>query len=522
MVAEVKSGMVCGIQGEVITVQADISDGLPIFYMIGYLSAEVKEAKERVRTALKNTGFFLPPKRVSVNLAPADRKKSGTCFDLAVAVSLLIAMGVISGNVADNTIFLGELALDGSLLAIDGVLPILYCARKEGYSRCIIPVDNMEEASLLEDMDILGAERLKDVFEYLTKNEKEESNLSIVHLPAVIPEEMEEGKRTRHVKNEEYREGFPDFRDVRGQKVAKRAIEIAVAGYHNLFLDGPPGAGKSMLASCIPGIMPQMSLEEMIDTTMVYSVKGLLKKGCSLIDRRPFRAPGHSVSPAGMFGGGNIPKPGEISLAHHGVLFLDEFPEYKKEMIERFRIPLEQHQIVLTRNGRQYVFPCDFMLILAANPCPCGYYPDRKYCKCNEIQVGRYQSKMSGPILDRMDLFVRCEKVSFHELTDNTEEETSKMIRGRIEQAWQIQKKRFAGKQHEFNGRMDKEDMEHYCKLDNSTKKLMEKAFEAFHLTGRSYFRVLKTARTIADLEGKDCILKRHLEEALLFRRAVE
>ena len=516
MVSEVKSGMVYGIEGEVITVQADISDGLPIFYMIGYLSAEVKEAKERVRTALKNSGFFLPPKRVAVNLAPADRKKCGTCFDLAIAVCLLVAMGVIAQEMVEGIIFLGELALDGSLLTVDCVLPVLYRAGKEGYHKCILPMNNVDEASLLADVEIVGAESLKDVFTYLTGVDKKNVYIKTVEVSdsQMFPADG------RKVEEDEIEGDIPDFRDVKGQKMAKRAIEIAVAGYHNLFLDGPPGAGKSLLASCIPGIMPHMNHKEMIDTTMIYSVKGLLKKGVSHVGRRPYRSPGHSISPAGMFGGGTIPKPGEISLAHHGVLFLDEFAEYKKEMLEMFRIPLEQHRVLLTRNGRQYDFPCDFILIVAANPCPCGFYPDRRLCRCSVRQIERYQNKLSGPILDRIDMFVHCEKVSFQELTERSEEESSWSIRQRIECAWEIQKDRFEKKSYAHNGRMDRDDMEKYCQLNTVTKKLMERAFETFHLTGRSYYRILKTARTIADLEGQDMILQHHLEEALLFRKA--
>lgn len=515
MVAEVKSGMVYGIQGELITVQADISDGLPIFYMIGYLSAEVKEAKERVKTALKNTGFCLPPKRVAVNLAPADRRKAGTCFDLAIAVSLLIAMGMIPGDAAEGVLFLGELALDGTLLSIEGVLPILYCARSHGYHRCVIPMDNVGEAVLLEDMEVFGAETIQDVFSQLTGGKG--GGLSFTTMP--VSSNIYDGQENID-KHRNY--SFPDFKDVKGQKMAKRAIEIAVAGYHNLFLDGPPGAGKSMLASCIPGIMPEMTIEEIIDTTMIYSVKGLLKKGSSSVESRPYRAPGHSTSMAGMFGGGNIPKPGEISLAHHGVLFLDEFNEYKREIIEMFRVPLEKHEIVLTRNSRPFLFPCDFILIAAANPCPCGFYPDRNYCRCTGRQIRQYQNKLSGPILDRIDLFVHCQKVSYQELTGRKEAESSENIRKRIDRTWKIQKERFKDRPHSFNGRMERTDIEQFCQLDKPSRQLMERAFDVFHMTGRSYYRVLKTARTIADLEEEEQILQCHLEEALLFRRTVD
>ncbi|MCD8020384.1 MAG: YifB family Mg chelatase-like AAA ATPase [Clostridiales bacterium] len=569
MVAEVVSGMVQGIQGELITVQTDISDGLPVFYMIGHLSAEVKEAKERVRTALKNTGFHLPPKRVSVNLAPADIRKNGTYFDLAIAVGLFTAMGIIAADTYEGVIFLGELALDGTLSSLNGVLSILKTAVESGYGKCIVPSDNMEEASLLSGLEVVACRDLNSVLTYLTGTGEVSDGIEISSADEEICLDGENGSSTQEMIIEK-ENGFTtqestieqendsldseivlgkdvifpqvnigggigtlsvestslekesekvDLSDIKGQEMAKRALEIAVAGYHNLFLDGPPGAGKSMLASCVPGIMPEMTRDEMIDTTMIYSVRGMLKKGFPLVEDRPFRAPSPSATVAGMFGGGNIPKPGEISLAHHGVLFLDEFPEFKRELIEMFRIPLEEHQITQVRNGKNVTFPADFIMIAAANPCPCGYYPDRKYCHCSNYQIANYQSKLSGPVLDRLDHFVRCDKLSYHTLTGDKKGEPSAAVRKRIRRVWDRQRERYGCSDVHFNGRMRQKEVEKYCALDRSSQTLMENIFETFRLTGRSYYKILKVGRTIADLEGSVNIKEEHLREALLFRR---
>ena len=312
-----------------------------------------------------------------------------------------------------------------------------------------------------------------------------------------------------------------DFSEVKGQVMAKRAMEIAAAGYHNLMLGGPPGVGKSMLASCISGIMPQMTTEEMIDTTIIYSAKGLLKDSFSLITKRPFRNPSLAVTQAGMFGGGMTPQPGEISLAHHGILFLDEFPEYKREIIEMLRVPLEKHEISIVRKEQTLTFPADFLLSVCANSCPCGYYPMDK-CRCTYRQIVKYQNRISGPILDRIDLFVRCEEIGYEALTSNSKEESSADIRKRVSKAWEIQKERFAQSTTLFNGRMNKNEVEIYCKLDEEGKQLMKEAFSVFQLTGRSYFKILKVARTIADLEGSYDIKSRHVEEALYFRQKGE
>ena len=407
MVAEVWSGTVRGIQGELITVQADISDGLPLFGMTGHLSSEVKEAKDRVRTALKNTGYHLPPKRVSVNLAPADMRKSGACYDFAIAVGILIAMSVIPGEAVRGILFLGELALDGMLSPVTGVLAILQAAYRAGCRTCAVPRGNAREASLLPGMRVLAFSNLREAVDHLSGRQEEDGegtqraegsvpqtgesekkpvkNAAAQGTEDVRPQteesekkpakntaawEAEEGARsvTKDREQEEKEQAGPDLSEVKGQQMAKRALEIAVAGGHNLFLDGPPGAGKSMLAACTPGIMPEMSREEQIDATVIYSVKGLLRDDFSLVRKRPFRAPSSSVTIAGMFGGGGNPRPGEVTLAHHGVLFLDEFPEFKKELIEMFRVVLEEHKITQIRNGRTVTFPAD--LFLSRRPIP--------------------------------------------------------------------------------------------------------------------------------------------------------
>lgn len=518
MVAEVLSGMIQGIQGELITIQADISEGLPVFGITGHLSSEVKEAKDRVRTALKNTGYRLPPRRVSVNLAPADVRKSGTRCDLAIAVGILVAMGQIPKESVKGIIFLGELALDGVLLSLTGVLAILKTAQEAGYNVCAVPLANVEEASLLPEMTVLGFTNLKETITYLNRSKTEQENRT-EYKNAVLFQKEKNNRKS--IADTFEGERYPDISEIKGQPMAKRALEIAVAGFHNLFLDGPPGAGKSMLASCTPGLMPKMDKQEMIDTTVIYSVKGMLREGKVLLKNRPFRMPSSSVTMAGMFGGGNNVRPGEVTLAHHGVLFLDEFPEFRREVIEMFRVILEEHQMIQIRNGKNICFPADFILIAAANPCPCGYYPDRRYCQCTPQQILKYQNRLSGPILDRLDLFVHCDKVSYAMLAQENTGESSKVIRERIEQVWNIQKERFIKSNFRFNGRMSGEEVKKYCVLDKESQALMAEVFDEFGLTGRSYTRILKVARTIADLSGSLVIREEHLREALLFRRTI-
>ena len=511
MVTETFSGMVQGIDGIVITVQADISDGLPVFNMVGSLAPEVREAKERVRTAFKNIGLRLPPKRISVNLAPADIKKRGTAFDLGIAVALMIAMGLIPQEEADQYFFLGELSLDGKISKVQGTLPVLHEALRRGYKKCIIPVENEYEASLLSGLEIYAFKELDDLYHFLS------GDFTFSEFGEPLP---------RTYQGNTWSEGHDmkyevDFSQIRGQSLAKRALMIGAAGFHNVFLDGPPGVGKSMLAAATAGILPKMTKEEIIEVTMIYSVKGLLGEGQRCIQHRPFRNPGHSVTQIGLFGGGMDPKPGEISLAHRGVLFLDEFVEYrKKEILDMLRIPLEDHKITIVRNERTICYPADFLLITASNPCPCGYYPNRRRCHCTMRQIENYQNRLSGPILDRMDLFARCEEVDYKTMTGESPEPASDFIRTKVMEAWERQKFRSADRKEYFNGRMPHSDILRFCKLSHTDSKLLEDAYNLYHMSGRSLDKILKVARTIADLEGSEDIRTEHLEESILYRRS--
>lgn len=499
MISEVKSGMLIGIHGFLVSIQSDISDGLPLFHMIGYLSSEVKEAKERVKTAMKNSGFFLPPKRIAVNIAPADIRKNGVFFDAAIAVSLFISLGKVMATAVNNTIILGELSLDGRLLPVRGILPIIIAAHKEGITRCIVPKDNETEAALLDEMEVYGFFNLTEMLDFLNGKEKKTYKLDRNSLLARLNKD--------HYK--------VDFSEIKGQPLAKRALEIAVAGFHNVLLEGPPGAGKSMLASSLPGILPKMNWKEILDIIIIQSARGVLSDKELISDVRPFCAPGTGITKAGMFGGGRNPRPGEASLAHHGVLFIDEITEMNKEIIEELRIILEKHEISLIRQEQQVIFPADFIFVAACNPCFCGFFPNREKCRCSAAAILRYRNKISGPIKDRIDLFVHCDIPQYAELTSHNKEESSMEVRKRVKASWDFREKR----QGEVpNGRLSQKQIQEYCKLDCHCNDLMEKAFQALKLSGRSYYRILKVARTIADLEEEEHILPKHLEEALQFR----
>ena len=501
MFSKVKSCAVHGVDGRMIDVEADVNDGLPVFTMVGYLSSSVRESSERVRTALKNSGFHLPPKRITINLSPADMRKDGSGYDLAIATAVLLSLGVTAELPMEQTLVLGELSLDGSIKAIPGVLPMVICAREEGMTSCIVPKENVQEAALVQGISVIGVSSLQETMEYI-QGIKEYENTNV---------------RKPAVDTSEYLYDI-DFSDVVGQESIKRGMEIAAAGFHNVLLTGAAGAGKSMLAKRLPTILPQMSFEESLEVTKIYSVGGMLPPEGGLIHRRPFRAPHHTISEYALIGGGRVPTPGEMSFAHYGVLFLDELPEFSKPVLEVLRQPLEDRRIRISRVQASYEFPADFMFVAAMNPCPCGNYPDYRRCSCTEQQIRRYQSKVSGPLLDRIDIRMEVKGVKQEALFSKQKTEASKTIRARVEQARQMQKKRFAGTGLLFNSQLDGRNLEEYIKLSAEGKRLVLQLFEEQELSVRGVHRVLKLARTIADLAGSEEIEHAHLQEAAFYR----
>lgn len=497
----VLSATVLGLKVELVNVEADVSNGLPMFHMVGYLSSEVKEATDRVRTAIHNSGMDFPAKKTIINLAPATIKKRGAAFDLAIAVAILTALGQLKQESVNNIILLGELSLDGNIRPVTGVLPVVLEAKKRGITTCVLPKANALEGALVREMKIIGVETLEETFLFLDGKK----NI----------------KQTQYrIEQEEEERGQPilDYSDVYGQAAVKRAAEIAVAGSHNLLLVGPPGSAKSMIAKRIPTIYPEMTMEESMEITKIYSILGMLKEEQPLIRTRPFRSVHHTATKTSLVGGGRIPKPGEISLAHSGVLFLDELPEFQREVLEVLRQPLEEHYIRITRSQGIYQFPANFMLVGALNPCPCGCYPDLNKCRCTEKEIRQYIGKLSQPFLDRMDICVEAPRVEYHALKEKREEESSRQIRMRVSKARKIQQKRYANKGIFTNSQLDGKLLEQYCALGPKEEQLMQQAFSNLGLTARSYYKILKVARTIADLEEAENIETKHLQEAIGYR----
>lgn len=494
----ITSAAVDGLGVELVRVEADVSNGLPMFHMVGYLSSEVKEAGERVRTAIRNSGFEYPPKRTVINLSPATLRKRGASFDLPIAMASLMSLGQIPAEKQKKSLVIGELSLDGRVRKVPGILPIVMKAKAAGVSRCIVPAENMAEGSLVSGMEVIGVESLNETVS--------------VFQGKPMPEKQFQGRE------EEEPEMFPDFADIRGQDNVKRAAEIAVAGGHNLLMIGPPGSGKSMTAKCIAGILPPPDMKESLEITKIYSVLGMLNEKSPLIRKRPFREVHHTATRAALIGGGMFPHPGEISLAHGGVLFLDELPEFKKSVLEVLRQPLEEKEIRIARTYGTYRFPADVILVAAMNPCPCGCYPDMQKCTCSPAQIQMYLNKISRPFLDRIDLCVEADAVSYEDLTSERRAESSAQIRKRVCRVRETQKERYRGTEITVNGMLDEKGLKRYCALGAEEKRLMEQAFSVMELTARGYHRILKTARTIADLEGEEQIRENHLKEALGYR----
>lgn len=462
----------------------------------------VKESKERVRTAIKNSNFELPSRKIVINLAPADTKKEGSFFDLPIAIGILQNLGYINNESIIQTIFLGELSLDGRLNKINGVLPMCIEAKNLGIKNVILPQENSQEASIVNGLNVIGVSSLGQAVNYL--NKKEEILPSISNMEDIFSN------------NNQY---SLDFADVKGQDEVKRALEVAAAGGHNAMLIGSPGAGKTMVSRRIPSILPDLSFDEALEVTKIHSIAGILPKEQPIVTKRPYRAPHHTVSKSSLIGGGKIPKPGEISLAHYGVLFLDELPEFKRETLEVLRGPLEDRTVTISRVSASLTYPCNFMLVASMNPCPCGYYGSKeKECTCSESQIAKYMSKISGPLLDRIDIQVKVNPVKYNKLSTEAEEETSEQIRKRVNNARKIQLERYRKFGIFSNAELTQSLINQYCNLDDKCQKIMENAFEKLKLSARAYTRILKVARTIADLANSNDIKAIHLAEAINYR----
>lgn len=487
-----------GVDGLIVTVEVDISNGLPSFDLVGLPDSSVRESRERVRSAIKNSGFPFPIKRITVNLAPADYKKEGAYYDLPIAIAILCCMGVLAQESLDSHMIVGELSLDGRVQSVKGILPIACAAKDANLKQCLVPISNATESALVKGIDTIGVSSL---------------NEAVLHLTAENPCKIVKFNTKNYSQNPMT---TLDFSDVKGQENVKRALEIAAAGNHNLLMIGPPGSGKTMLAHRLPTILPDLSFDESLQVTKIYSICGEISNHSHIMTKRPFRSPHHTTTPSALIGGGKIPKPGEISLAHQGILFLDEFLEFNKNVLQTLRQPLESKDVTISRVNSAVTFPANFMLVASTNPCPCGFYPDDIKCQCSSQSVRQYLRKLSGPLLDRIDIHIETLAIPYDKLISHSSE-SSRDIRRRVENAIKIQKIRYKKESIMYNCELSPQLIEKYCYLGQEQKDLLKNAFNALNLSARSYHKIIKIARTIADLDNSNRIELFHLTEAIQY-----